>query len=166
MNTRTLWGSVGTAVAVLALLAVAACGVTSVTTGPGASGEPTDTPTATAVPPTATLTPPSCASGFSSGYYSQLPDPHYTTTQVYADIPLPPLSRIVPNDAAGGVRGYDICSAGTVASITDFMNTHLASQGWTNSGSGTWTKSGFNLNVVISSATGWNINWRDPDIHF
>jgi hypothetical protein len=167
MKSRTLWRSAGATIALLALLAVAACGVTSVNTGPGASAEPTATP----VPPTATatLTPPDCSvtgDTYLPGYYDTLPDPHYTTTQVYADIPLPPLSRIVGDSAAGGQRGYDICSAGTIESITDFMNTHLTSLGWANAGSGTWTKSGYKLNVVINSTITWNINWRDPDIHF
>ncbi len=170
MKTRTLWHSAGFAVAILTLLAVAACGVTSVTTGPGASGEPTDTPTATAIPPTATatLTPPDCNNPnvtFLPGYYNALPDPHYTSTQVYANIPLPPESRIVPDDAAGGVRGYMICSAGTVESITDYMNTHLADLGWTAGSGGTFTKSGYSLTVRVDAATSWVISWRDPDFH-
>jgi hypothetical protein len=117
-----------------------------------------------AVPPPA----PDCsASGntFSTGYYYQLPNPNYTTTQVYADIPLPPLSRIVRNDASGGQRGYNMCSAGTVASITAFMNAHLTTLGWTSSGNGTWTQNGYILTISIPSPTDWNIGWHDPDLH-
>jgi hypothetical protein len=54
-------------------------------------------------------------------------------------------------------------SAGTLASITSFMNTHLAGLGWVAGSGGAWTKSGFTLNVQISSATNWVIFWHDPD---
>jgi hypothetical protein len=117
-----------------------------------------------AVPPAV----PNCsASGdtFSAGYVSQLPNPGYTSTQVYANIPLPPLSRTVVNHAAGGQEGYTICSAGTVASITAFMNAHLASLGWTASGNGTWAQHGYLLTVAIPSPTNWQIGWHNPDVH-
>lgn len=102
---------------------------------------------------------------FSAGYYYKLPDPGYTSTQVFANIPLPPLSRIVPDDAAGGQRGYEMCSAGTVASITSFMTAQLTNLGWSSAGNGTWTKSGYSLTVLISSPTGWLVGWHNPDYH-
>ena len=101
---------------------------------------------------------------FSTGYYYLIPNPNYTTTQVFATIPLPPLTRIVPNDASGGVRGYDFCSAGTVAAISAFMTAHLTSLGWVAGPNNTWTKSGYMLNVLVTSPTEWNIHWRDPDM--
>lgn len=103
-------------------------------------------------------------STFSTGYYYKLPDPGYKSTNVYANIPLPPLSRIVPDDASGGVRGYGICSAGTVASITSFMNTQLTASGWSTTGGGNWVKSGYSLTVSVSSPTFWTISWHDPDL--
>jgi hypothetical protein len=125
---------------------------------PNSGGGPTGAPgasTATSVP--------DCPNFF-AGYYTQIPDPHYTSTNVYADIPLPPDSRIVPNDASGGVRGYDVCSPGTVESITSFMTEQLTNLGWTSGGDGTWTKSGYRLTLRITSATDWSVSWRDPDL--
>jgi hypothetical protein len=124
---------------------------------------PTFTPVATS-----TVTAPDCSSAFltySPNYVQQLPDPHYTSTQVFANIPLPPLSRIVPNDASGGQRGYDICSGGTVASITSFMTQQLTNLGWATTGGGAWTQSGYTLTVLVPLATNWNISWHDPDFH-
>jgi hypothetical protein len=114
----------------------------------------------------ASATPAPECPNFPTGYYAQIPNPGYTSTDVFANLPLPPESRIVPNDASGGERGYDVCSAGTVASITSFMAEHLAALGWTAAGGGVWTKDGYSLTVLIPSATDWNIHWRDPDLHF
>ncbi len=100
---------------------------------------------------------------FMPGYYYSIPDPHYKATNVFAKIPLPPLSRIVPDDASGGQRGYEICSAGTVASISSFMSKQLAAQGWTSTGGGNWSKGSYTLTVILNSPTGWVITWRDPD---
>lgn len=102
---------------------------------------------------------------FLPGYYYKLPDPGYAATNLYADIPLPPLSRIVPDDALGGQRGYEMCSAGTAASITAFMNTQLTSLGWTTAGNGMWTQRGFSLTILLTAPTGWVIWWHDPDYH-
>jgi hypothetical protein len=129
---------------------------TSNSTGP-ASNTPTPTATATSVP--------DCPN-FPAGYYTQIPNPGYTSTDVFANIPLPPSSRIVPNDASGGLRGYDVCSAGTVDSITSYMTAHLTELGWTSQGGGIWTKNGYSLTVRIPSAAQWNVSWRDPDQHF
>ena len=102
---------------------------------------------------------------FSSGYYYTIPDPHYTATNVFANIPLPPLTRIVPDDASGGQRGYELCSAGTTASISSFMTKNLTNEGWTSTGGGNWSKSGYSLTVILNSPTAWVITWRDPDFH-
>jgi hypothetical protein len=45
-------------------------------------------------------------------------------------VPLPPLSATVPDDAMGGVRGYDICSPGTAQSVNAFMLKELPATGW------------------------------------
>jgi len=107
-----------------------------------------------------------CTGSYLWGYYDQIPDPGYKSTNVYANIPMPPVSRIRPDDASGGVRGYDVCSPGTVASITVFMSTHLTGLGWTSAGNGLWKKNGYSLQMNLRSPTDWNIWWRDPDIHF
>lgn len=127
--------------------------------GPGVPGPATHTATAIV-----TQTPPVCPN-FPAGYHAQLPDPNYTSTTVYADIPLPSYSLIVPDDASGGVRGYAICSAGTVASISSYMSAHLTALGWATQGGGVWTKNGYTLTVQITSPTNWTISWRDPDLH-
>lgn len=46
-------------------------------------------------------------------------------------LPLPPLSSVVPDNAAGGLRGYDICSPGTAQSVSAFMTKELPATGWT-----------------------------------
>jgi hypothetical protein len=45
-------------------------------------------------------------------------------------LPLPPLSSTVPDDASGGLRGYDVCSPGTTQSVTAFMLKELPATGW------------------------------------
>lgn len=46
-------------------------------------------------------------------------------------LPLPPLSSTVPDNAMGGLRGYDICSPGTAQSVHSFMAKELSATGWT-----------------------------------
>jgi hypothetical protein len=89
-----------------------------------------------------------------------------TLTTAYGTVPLPPLSRTVANDAAGGVRGYDICSAGTAATITTFMQQNLPAYGWTlvssSGGIQSWKSSKGTINWSVSDPLEWNINWRIP----
>jgi hypothetical protein len=100
---------------------------------------------------------------FPQGYYYKIPDPHYKATNVFANIPLPPLSRIIQDDASGGQRGYDVCSAGTIVSITSFMETNLTKLGWTKGNNGIWTKDGFQLTIRMDASTHWLIGWHNPD---
>jgi hypothetical protein len=71
---------------------------------------------------------PSCGPNFSSSaavrdvYFL----PGYTPP-----LPLPPLSSTVPDNASGGLRGYDICSPGTAQSVSEFMTKELPATGWT-----------------------------------
>lgn len=46
-------------------------------------------------------------------------------------VPLPPLSSTVPDNASGGLRGYDVCSPGTAQSVATFMTKELPATGWT-----------------------------------
>lgn len=84
-------------------------------------------------------------------------------------LPLPPLSATVQDNASGGLRGYDICSPGTVQSVTAFMTKELPATGWTKIAavpacfyaSECWQ----NGSTVISWDAGsdplnWHIAWR------
>jgi hypothetical protein len=110
------------------------------------------------------VTPPTCGSNF-SGSLSQTYQS--TINTAYGVVPLPSYSRTVPNDASGGVRGYDICSAGTAASITTFMEQNLPAYGWTlvskSGGTETWKGNGGGvINWNVPDPLEWNINWRVP----
>lgn len=167
--------------AIGALLSLAAC-----SSAPGAPGgaygiSPTNTPTATVPAATATtaptLTPPHCGPNFTNPtFYSTLPDATFKTTTVYAQVPLPPLTRAYDNDASG-LRGRALCSAGTTASVLAFMTQHLTQLGWQqvsrNSTSCTsidtygqsqcWKNGTYALSLGINSSTDWIILFRDPD---
>lgn len=86
-------------------------------------------------------------------------------------LPLPPLSSTVYDNAAGGLRGYDICSPGDVQSVSAFMTKELPATGWTKItavpacfySSECWQ----NGSAVISWNAGsdplnWHIAWRAP----
>ena len=84
-------------------------------------------------------------------------------------LPLPPLSATVPDDASGGVRGYDVCSPGTAQSVSAFMLKELPATGWTkitaNSACYYTAQCWKNGSAVISWDTrdapqGWIIAWR------
>ena len=161
-----------------ALITLAACSAPTTQTG-GVAATAT-TATATIAPPTATatLTPPTCGPNFkSTTYYTTLPDSTYQKTNVYAQVQLPPLTRSFDNDAAGGVRGRNMCSAGSTASVLAFMQTHLTSLGWqqVNTGAGScisvdtfgqqqcWKNGSYTLTLAINTNTDWIIVYRDPD---
>jgi hypothetical protein len=84
--------------------------------------------------------------------------------------PVPPLSSIAPDDASGGVRGYDICSPGTVASVTAFLAKEVPADGWTQVTTGDphciipsncWTKDGqFWSWRAVSDPALWMISYR------
>ena len=165
-----------------ALLLLAACSsaATTQTGGPADTATTAPTATATTAPPTATatLTPPTCGSNFkSTTYYTTLPDSNYQKTNVYAQVQLPPLTRSFDNDASGGVRGRNMCSAGSTASVLAFMQTHLTSLGWQQVGKNTsscmsvdtygqqqcWQNGSYVLTLAINTNTDWIIVYRDPD---
>jgi hypothetical protein len=108
-----------------------------------------------------TETAPNCGSNFTGpmGKSNQA-----TLTSAYGTVPLPPLSSTVPDDASGGLRGYDICSAGSATSITAYMEQNLPSYGWTlvskSGGMETWKSSSGTINWTVSNPLDWNINWR------
>ncbi|PWT72802.1 MAG: hypothetical protein C5B60_09045 [Chloroflexi bacterium] len=136
-------------------------------TYPGQGGVQVTSPnqyTSQLVAPTGQCTPltaPTCGPNFSSSISQNYVS---TLTTDFGTVPLPPLSRTVPNDAAGGVRGYDICSAGTASTIIMFMEQNLPSHGWTlvsKSGSQeSWKSSSGQINWSVTDPLQWNINWR------
>lgn len=105
--------------------------------------------------------PPACGSNFNG---SQSQSYQSTITTAYGTAPLPPYSRTVPNDASGGVRGYDICSAGTASTVTAYMEQNLPNYGWTlvskTGGVETWKGKGGVINWSVSDPLEWNVNWR------
>jgi hypothetical protein len=106
---------------------------------------------------------PTCGSNFSSPMSQSYQS---TLTTYFGTVPLPPMSRTVPNDASGGIRGYDICSAGTASTITAYMEQNLPAYGWTlvsnSAGMETWKNSKGTINWSVSDTLEWNINWRLP----
>jgi hypothetical protein len=106
---------------------------------------------------------PSCGSAFASptppGY-----QPFLGVFTYY--VALPPLALLLPDDASGGQKGEEICSAGTVASIITFMQTELPNQHFSHvSGSGgdqTWQQGGKTIHWSISDPHAWEIDWRVP----
>ncbi len=109
---------------------------------------------------------PSCNSNFTNspihGIQSFLPG---TTPP----LPLPPLTSVAPDDAMA-LRGYDLCSAGTTASVNAFMLKELPATGWTKVASDArcfytdecWTNSGTAISWNVSNAdnTNWHIAWH------
>lgn len=84
-------------------------------------------------------------------------------------LPLPPLSATTPDDAAGGLRGYDICSPGTAQSVSAFMAKELPATGWTKIASNAacfytaqcWQNgSAFISWSVAGDPLNWMIAWR------
>jgi hypothetical protein len=106
---------------------------------------------------------PSCPSFFSTspihGYQSFV--------QVFTlYVPLPPLSLLTPDDASGGQKGLEMCSAGTASSVASFMRNELGKEGWVLSSSASssdqvWhDHSGNTFHWSVPSATGWELDYR------
>jgi hypothetical protein len=164
--------------AVSLLLALSACSAGG-GTGTQITSTSTNTPVTTTSPtPTPTLTPPVCGANFTNpAYYSTLPGATFQTTNVYAQVPMPPLTRAYDDDASGGIRGRHLCSAGNTASVLSFMTQHLTQLGWAETSQGStacpgaagygqpecWTNGQYGLSMGVNSSTDWLIVFRDPD---
>jgi hypothetical protein len=80
------------------------------------------------------------------------------------DVSLPPITYAVPDNAAN-LRGYDLCSSGTVASITAFLNSALGTTGWNKVTSNTrcfyddqcWTRDLAVISWHVDDPTNWHI---------
>ncbi len=86
-------------------------------------------------------------------------------------LPLPPLSSTVPDNAMGGLRGYDICSPGTAQSVSAFMTKELPATGWTKIAAAPacfyaaecWQNGAAVLSWNAGSdPLNWHIAWRMP----
>jgi hypothetical protein len=124
------------------------------------------------IAPTGQCTPvavpaPACGTNFNgSGLPAASPSYQSILTTAFGTVPLPPLSRTVENDAMGGLRGYDICSAGTAATITAFLEQNLPAYGWTlvssSGGTESWKNSTGTINWSVPDPLEWNMYWRVP----
>jgi hypothetical protein len=124
------------------------------------------------IEPTGQCTPvaapaPACGSNFNgSGVPAASPSYQSILTTAFGTVPLPPLSRTVQNNASGGVRGYAICSTGTAATITAFLEQNLPAYGWTfvssSGGVETWKSSTGTINWSVPDPLEWNLYWRVP----
>lgn len=106
-------------------------------------------------------TAPSCNSNFAS---SPTPGIILFLTDFVPPVPLPPVSRTVP-DSAAGLTGIDICSAGTAASVTTFMTTYLAATGYTKVASDSrcfymsecWSSPSSAISFDVTDPTLWHV---------
>ncbi len=82
-------------------------------------------------------------------------------------VPLPPITFVVPDNAAN-LRGYDLCSSGTVASVTVFLNSALPATGWAKAGADArcfygdecWTKGASAISWRVDDPTDWHIAYH------
>jgi hypothetical protein len=109
---------------------------------------------------------PACGSNFNgSGVPAASPSYQSILTTTFGAVPLPPESRTVPDDATGAT-GYAICSAGTAASVTAFMEQNLPAYGWrlvgNSGGTESWQNSIGIINWNVPDPLQWNLYWHGP----
>jgi len=101
------------------------------------------------------------------GYYYKLPI-NETITTVFNNIALPPLTQIQNNDAAGGQRGFDLCSASPTDTLTLFISDHLIASGWhqtSNNGTQMIFQNGmYTLNILYGSSP-VTVFYRSPSFN-
>jgi hypothetical protein len=80
--------------------------------------------------------------------------------------PLPPLTFIAP-DNAPNLRGYDLCSSGTAASVAAFLTSALPATGWTKATNARcfyadqcWTRDLTVISWHVDDPTNWRIAYR------
>jgi hypothetical protein len=82
-------------------------------------------------------------------------------------VSLPPVTYVVP-DNAPNLRGYDLCSSGSAASITAFLTSALPATGWAKVASDArcfyadqcWAKGTAAISWRVDDPTNWNIAYR------
>jgi hypothetical protein len=112
---------------------------------------------------------PSCSANFGPGNTGAQREIYFVGSGDTA-FPIPPLSSIAPDDASGGVRGYDICSPGTAASVAAFLAKEVPADGWTKvttsnphclNPANCWTKAGqFWSWGAVGDPKLWTISYR------
>jgi hypothetical protein len=83
------------------------------------------------------------------------------------DVSLPPITYAVPDNAAN-LRGYDLCSSGTAASITAYLNSALRDTGWKKVAFNArcfytdqcWTRDLAVISWHVDDPTNWNIAYH------
>jgi len=110
---------------------------------------------------------PTCSTNIASSLASL---PYVNFTQLFNSyVPWPSLTKILPNNAAGGMHGYVICSAGSTGlDIASIIDINLPKEGWTFvSGSvipggvdQTWKSSTSTIHLNIVTPTEWELDYR------
>ncbi len=109
-----------------------------------------------AAPPAA----PTCNANFANS-------PIHGVQTAVEGVPLPPITNVVPDDAAN-LHGYDLCSSGTAASVTAFLTSALPATGWTKVASNAhcfygdqcWTKGANAISWHVDDPTDWHIAYH------
>jgi hypothetical protein len=108
-----------------------------------------------AAPPPA----PTCNANFSNS-------PLQGVQTAVEDVSLPPITYAVP-DNAPNLRGYDLCSSGTFASITAFLTSALPATGWMKATDARcfytdqcWTRDLTVISWHVDDPTNWNIAYH------
>lgn len=113
-----------------------------------------------ALPPAA----PSCNANFTG---SPVKGIQVTYATSYGSVPLPPVSRVAPDNSAGH-GGVDVCSAGTASSVLTFLSTYMPQVGWTlhaASGSNqTWKSNSGCIAVSVPDPALWFVSWPNPGL--
>jgi hypothetical protein len=109
-----------------------------------------------AAPPAA----PTCSANFAAS-------PLHGAQTAVEGVSLPPVTFVVPDNAAN-IHGYDLCSSGTVTSVTAFLTRSLPATGWAKSASDPhcfysdecWTKGGSAISWHVDDPADWHIAYH------
>jgi hypothetical protein len=108
---------------------------------------------------------PACNANFTGGPPAQ--QLVYFVPAFTPAIPVPPASSVTQSAASGGQRLIEVCSPGTAAFVTQFMQKYLAVTGWTMTASSGWCSSRCWVNGAgiiswpdVTDPTDWVIGWR------
>jgi hypothetical protein len=113
-----------------------------------------------ALPPSA----PTCNANFT---HSPVPGIQVAYAAGYGTVPLPPLSRVAPDNSAGH-GGVDVCSAGTGATVLTFLTSYMPQAGWTlhaaSGSSQTWKSTSGCIAVSVPDPALWLMSWPNPGL--
>lgn len=108
---------------------------------------------------------PTCNANFSN---SPVTGYQFFVNGMTPPLPLPPFTLLTPDDAAGST-GMDLCSPGTVASVSSFMTSELAKEGWQQVASNAkcvfnaecWTGGSSVISWQVTDPTDWIIAYHN-----